>query len=57
MHLKITHLYTWLLNSLNFIDLPVFKKVKGHTSRSMYYIQVVQNEYEEIQISHAQKTD
>lgn len=57
MHLKITHLYTWLLNSLNFIDLPVFKKVKGHTSRSMYYIQIMQNEYEEIQISHAQKID
>lgn len=52
-------MYTWLLNSLNFIDLPVFKKkkIKGHTSRSMYYIQIVQNEYEEIQMSHAQKID
>lgn len=58
MRLKITHLlYTRLLNSLNFIDLPVFKKVKGHTSRSIYYIQIVQNEYEEIQIGHAQKID
>ena len=46
-----------LLNSLNFIDLPVFKKVKGHTSKLMFYVQIVQKEYEEIQISHAKKID
>ena len=48
--------FFWL-NSLNFIDLAVFKKVKGRPSRSMYDIQILQNEYEEIQISHAQKID
>lgn len=48
---------TWKLNSLNFIDLPVFKKVKGHTSKLMFYVQIVQKEYEEIQISHAKKID